>query len=385
MSFLKSVLEYDLHEINSEESFLKSLSYAKSEKLESTHKFTKVNIWGTKGLAIHIIDFCNRYGIEINSIFDSNIDNLGKVFHGRQIESPRQNESPTIVCSYWTSRHIDLAQKSIGENIFTPWEFMISLNDETIWPWWNLRLPNNLSEDEIKYLRKTSERCIDNLSYTEFWKQVAARHMIGIIDSKNVGSDAPSTEYFVKRYTETKSSSIFLDLGAYDGDTINRFFAQEITGGDNRKAVGIEADLRNYLKLRALSEVNPKITPIHAAISDENMLISFNENEHSLVNSGLSKVGKYIVPTVTINQLFKADSFTQVKFDIEGFERIALEGGSSAIKSKNAIWSVASYHLYDDFWILPRKFPRKYKIGVTSHAPRPWDTTFYFLKESSKT
>jgi FkbM family methyltransferase len=384
MNFLKSVLEYDLQEINSEESFLKSLSYAKSQNFESAQKFTKVNIWGTKGLAIHIIDFCNRYGIEINSIFDSDVDIIGKDFHGRQVEYPKENESPTIVCSYWTSRHLDFAKKSIGENVFTPWEFMIQLNDQTIWPWWNLRLPNNLSKDELNNLRKTSERCIDSLSYAEFWKQIAARHMIGIVNSKNIGSDSPSNEYFVERYTETKSHSIFLDLGAYDGDTINRFFAQEITGSDNRKAVGIEADLRNFLKLRALSELNPKITPIHAAISDKNMLISFNENEHSLVSSGLSKVGKHIVPTVTIDQLFKSESFTHVKFDIEGFERLALEGCNSAIKSNNAIWSVASYHLYDDFWILPGKFPKKYKIGVTSHAPRPWNTTFYFINESKK-
>jgi len=385
MSFLKTVLEYDLQEIDSEESFLKGLNYAKSQNLESTKKFTKVNIWGTKGLAIYVIDFCNRYGIEINSIFESDDDSVGDFFHGRQVTSPKENESPTIVCSYWTSRHLNLAKKLIGENVFTPWEFMLQLNDETIWPWWNLRLPNNLSKYELNYLRKTSERCIDNLSYIEFWKQIAARHMIGIIDPNNVGSDAPSTEYFVERYTETKASSIFLDLGAYDGDTINRFFAQEITESDNRKAVGIEADLRNYLKLRALSEINPRIIPIHAAISEKNMLISFNENEHSLGSSGLSKVGKYIVPTVTIDQLFKTHSFTQVKFDIEGFERLALDGGSSAIKSKKAIWSVASYHLYDDFWTLPRKFPKKYKIGVTSHAPRPWDTTFYFIKGSSKT
>ncbi len=86
-----------------------------------------------------------------------------------------------------------------------------------------------------------------------------------------------------------------------------------------------------------------------------------------------------IVPAVTVDEIASHYEFTHVKFDIEGFERFALEGAKESISKGDALWSVASYHVHDDFWEIPSFFSTDYEMSVSRHAALPWDTTLLRL------
>jgi FkbM family methyltransferase len=336
-----------------------------------------VHIWGSAEVARRIVRVLSELEIPLLGVFDSNPNKVGSQFEGFTIEAPREVRNFVIVCSYHAPQHLIEAKKILGDLALSAWDLLaLHLNSYSL-PWNNLRNPSSLSDFERDKLLQVGSRC-DEDTQEEFWREVAARHFVGINAVSGLGMRSASTEYFVPEVTQTNGESVFLDLGAYTGDTLDRFFAQSIDGLDNRKAIAIEADKSNYQILLNKYSKNRNIHLLNAAINSTSGIIPFSESSYSIGSSALFFEANTIIPAVTIDDIFDKQSFSHVKFDIEGFERIALAGASKAIKSSGAVWSVASYHLYDDFWELPSFFPEEFKIHVSRHAPLPWDTTMHF-------
>jgi FkbM family methyltransferase len=338
-----------------------------------------VHIWGSAEVARRIVRVLSELEIPLLGVFDSNPIKVGSQFEGFTIEAPREVGNLVIVCSYHLPEHLIDAKKILGNSALSAWELLALHLDSKSLPWNNLRNPHNLSNYERDKLVQVGSRC-DEETREEFWREVAARHFVGINAVSALGMRSVNTEYFIPEVIQTNADSIFLDLGAYTGDTLDRFFAQPVDGLDNRKAIAVEADKSNFQILLNKYSKNRNIHLLNAAINSTSGIIPFSESDYSMGSSALFYEANTIIPAVTIDDIFDKQSFSHVKFDIEGFERIALAGATKAIKSSGAVWSVASYHLYDDFWELPSFFPEEFKIHVSRHAPLPWDTTMHFYQ-----
>jgi FkbM family methyltransferase len=336
-----------------------------------------VYIWGSEEVARRVAILLRNVSIPLLGVFDTNPEKLGKSFESLIITLPKKVSKFVIVCSYHQPEHLISARNIIGDKAVGAWELLILRPDIKGLPWNNLRHPNELSEWEKSKINEVAARCVTE-TRSEFWKQVAARHLVSILHSNQIGQLPISQEYFVQEIIETDGESVFLDLGAYSGDTLERFFSQKISGPDSRKAIGVEADQKNFSLLLDKYGKDPNVTLFNAAISDTQGLIGFSESDNSMGSSALFFEANNIVPSITIDEIYSRLPFTHVKFDIEGFERNALAGAIETIKKSGLVWSVASYHLYDDIWVLPEFFPDVYEIVVTRHATLPWDTTFHF-------
>jgi FkbM family methyltransferase len=338
-----------------------------------------VYIWGTEEVARRILLLLEENNIPLLGVFDTDSRKIGTLFAGHIVTNPTTVHNFVIICSYHQPSHLQVARKLLGEYAIGAWELLISFRGTIYLPWNNLRSPSDLTENEKQKLIIIADRVHPD-SKSEYWKQVAAHHFVGILNPNQSGSFSTAEEYFVPGIIETTNESIFLDLGAYTGDTIERFFAQEIGIGDSRKAIGIEADQSNFLTLMKKFISREDVILINSVISDESGLTPFSQSTNSMGSSALFFEPNTFVPAITIDQIHQQMKFSHVKFDIEGFERRALQGASEAIRNGKAIWSVASYHLFDDFWVLPSFFPDDYLMFVTRHTPLPWDTTFHFIK-----
>jgi FkbM family methyltransferase len=341
---------------------------------------TGVYIWGTEEVARRIVLLLEELNIPLLGIFDSDVNKQGHYFGKYEIQSPRAVNNYVVVCSYNQPAHLESARELLGERALAAWELLI-LNSKTQYlPWNNLRKPSQLTLQEKDRLGKVGNR-IHATSIHEYWKQVAAHHFVGILHNNQVGSFSNEEEYFVPGLIKTLSDSVFLDLGAYNGDTINRFFNQPIGMSDSRKAIGVEADRNNYSELMRKFNERSDVILLNAVIGNESGLVPFSQSPSSMGSSALFFEANTIIPSITIDQIFQKMKFSHAKFDIEGFERMALQGARVAIEEGDAVWSVASYHLYDDFWVLPSFFSEDYEMHVTRHAPLPWDTTMHFMRK----
>lgn len=372
--------DYDITKFNSLKS-LHDLSLILSADEKSDINFNPgVYIFGTEEVSRRISDVLNEFDVPILGYMDSNPEKQGKHFRGHEIIAPRNVSELVILAAYNMNKLISYVESQFpNNNYLTAWEVLLCFSETKSLPWNNLRHPKYLTPEYIESLEKYAANC---LNPEEFWKLVAARHFVGITSGTNVPSHTSEDKYFPEGIVATKSDSIFLDLGAYTGDTILRFFNQPVQGKDERLAIGIEADQSNFIQLLdTKNNYNLNCILMNVAIGDKAELIPFSMQPNSMDSSATFFENNTIIPSITIDEIFEKFEITHVKFDIEGFERFALQGGRASIANQNATWSVSSYHLWDDISVLPSYFDETYIYYCTSHANLPWDTTMHFKRK----
>lgn len=177
----------------------------------------------------------------------------------------------------------------------------------------------------------------------------------------------------------------FVDLGAYNGDTVGKFL--ELTGGKYNDIFALEPDPRNFKKMTARHQNLPKETfhPINAAAWCENTQLQFKKSG-GRNSSVCNRYGRGAVVTVEGRAV---DSFTQnkiptlIKFDVEGCEREAVEGAKNTIQAYKPKLILSLYHRTEDLLDLPvkvKELNKDYKLYLRHHPYIPaWDTNLYCI------
>lgn len=171
---------------------------------------------------------------------------------------------------------------------------------------------------------------------------------------------------------------LFVDLGAYDGDTVMRYSSllPDMTG-----IIAVEPDKRNMRKLKENTLLINNIEYVQAFVSDKEGTADVTRNEGR--GTSLEKEGESEVQTVTIDSLVKGRETSFIKFDVEGAELKAIEGGEQTIKKHKPALNTACYHRSEDLIEIPLKVLKlnpEYKVYMR-HTPSipAWDTYFYFV------
>lgn len=172
-----------------------------------------------------------------------------------------------------------------------------------------------------------------------------------------------------------ESGYSFLDLGAYNGDTVLDFIKRV---GSFSHITAVEPDRRSFKKL-CDNTADYLVERINAAVSNECGLIPF-----SFKNSRGSVVGgNDSIPSVTIDSLCQDRSFDYIKFDVEGKELDAILGGERTIKKDKPKMLISAYHKSSDYFSLPLLVNRinpNYKVYMRHYPYIPaWDSNFYFV------
>lgn len=172
-----------------------------------------------------------------------------------------------------------------------------------------------------------------------------------------------------------KNGSSFLDLGAYNGDTVLDFTKRV---KDYGKIVAVEPDKKSFAKLLKNTD-GIGITAINAAISEHDGAIPFSFKSSRGSHSG----GEDLIQSVCIDSLARDVSFDYIKFDVEGNEADAIKGGKLTIKNRKPKMLVSAYHKSDDYFTIPllvHEINPDYKIFMRHYSYVPaWDTNYYFV------
>ena len=184
-------------------------------------------------------------------------------------------------------------------------------------------------------------------------------------------------EEVYSEYLHASDSEIFMDLGAYDGDTVREFITA--CEGKYRKIYAVEADVKNYSKLCINTEGTENIERFNLAAWDRKETLLFEKKKGR--NSKLSSAGKVEISADSVDNILGGRPISILKMDIEGSEEKALDGAANTIKTHRPKLYVCAYHRNSDMFRLPLKINRicgEYRFYFCHHPYIPaWESNFY--------
>ena len=180
------------------------------------------------------------------------------------------------------------------------------------------------------------------------------------------------------------SEETYVDLGAYNGDTLVEFLNE--TSMKFVKLYAMEPDHKNYTKLkRRLYMIGSGLLEAYncgAWDSETTIKFSLRAGRSSKVDDNNSARCRE-VKMMSVDHMLQGGKATVIKYDVEGSEEKALNGTKETIAKYRPKLNVALYHRNEDMFAIPLQIAslnRKYKFYLRHHPYVPdWDTNLYCI------
>ena len=169
----------------------------------------------------------------------------------------------------------------------------------------------------------------------------------------------------------------YMDLGAYNGDTVAEFL--HFAGGSYDRIIAVEPDKKNFRKLTRSTQDLERCRCMNAAVSDSYSIGGFAMRGGR--NSSVCRQGDEIMLDSVDNMA--CGKITYIKMDVEGQERQAISGAETTIRKYKPKLLVSAYHRNEDLFALPLQIKEicpDYSVHFRHYPYIPaWDTNFYFI------
>ena len=187
--------------------------------------------------------------------------------------------------------------------------------------------------------------------------------------------------YFSDKIWGELHNEVFLDCGAYIGDTIEKFI---LASPDYRKIYAfepvhgvMERCKKELEEISSLPDAN--IVYYEAAVSDSEKTVSFDVGSMN-GESRASELGTYSCRAMRIDDLGDT-GVSMIKMDIEGSEADAIAGAEKTIEKCRPKMAVCIYHKPGDFWKIPRQilsiYP-EYRFAIRQHDHEVYSETVLY-------
>jgi FkbM family methyltransferase len=253
---------------------------------------------------------------------------------------------------------------------------------ETFLPDFFMDRPEKLV-NSIQAIKKAAELWEDQYSLEEYLQQLKMRMTI---DLEAVTRATNYRAYFPDDlFTLSDDDEVFVDCGAFDGDTLKDFLKE--VDGRFQKFIAVEPDKRNHQKLQDLVERDypqhsARIEPLNLAVGERREILRFSD--FAGTESRIDDSGKTEVQCIPLDELLANDTPTYIKMDIEGSERAALIGGRATIARSRPVLAVSAYHKAPDLWELPlliREMVADYSFYLRPEKRAGWDLICYAVPQ----
>lgn len=213
--------------------------------------------------------------------------------------------------------------------------------------------PNHTEEIEM-ILKKNG---LDN--YTNFELQYSSDTFLYTQSPEAIRlyKESGSPQYFSLTELPHVEDEVFVDCGAYTGDSTRDFIMWSKAGSHIQNTQEIipyksifafepdpwcyEVCCEDFKKLKG-SKV------FKAGVSDKTGTLNFQAT-----SDGASKItdkGDIEIKTVALDEALEGEKVTFIKMDIEGAELSALKGAEKIIRQRKPKLAICVYHKYEDIW-----------------------------------
>jgi FkbM family methyltransferase len=193
-------------------------------------------------------------------------------------------------------------------------------------------------------------------------------------------------QYFTRDVIEMSDNEVFVDGGAFDGDTINEFI--KISGNKFEKIYCFEPIKEQYERLYHNIKIMGEEKRIHAfqyGLSDTNDILHFSVNgTASRIIDVDSETNDFATDSINVVALDNVicDKVTFIKMDIEGAELSALRGAEALIRKYKPKLAICIYHKPEDIVTIPNyimSLGLDYKYYIRQHFRGYTETVFYAI------
>jgi FkbM family methyltransferase len=349
-------------------------------------------LYGAGNLGRKVLAGLRKHNIEPLAFADGNPLLHGKQVDGVPVFAPGaaalrfRRDAVFVVCVWHPHREHgvqDIINRLSGMGIervtsFVPlfWKFA-----EDFLPYYLWDLPSKLLAEKAA-IWETYEAL-----ETESREQLAAELRLRL--HGDFGAMAPplrTPQYFANELFAISDAECFVDCGAYDGDTMRDFVSA--VDGRFRKLIAFEADSRNFQRLSAYVEeqpraVNERISIREIAVGRTSGVLRFASTAGS--DAAVSATGDTVIAATTLDEALADDVPTIVKMDIEGSEIDALEGGSRVIATHQPLLAICLYHRPDHLWAIPlwlKKAEPEARLFLKSYAVDGWESVCFAVPQN---
>jgi FkbM family methyltransferase len=187
-------------------------------------------------------------------------------------------------------------------------------------------------------------------------------------------------QYFAKDLIALNDEEVFVDCGAYDGDTLLSFMTR-IREKKCTKYYALEPDKGNCMEIKKTIDQNhlANVEVIDKGVWDTGATLKFTGG--TTINSCISSTGKVDVEVDSIDNLFYSDNtVTFIKMDVQGVELKALNGAVKTIMRDRPKLAICVYHKPEDLFKIPKYIKNlvpEYKLYMRHHAWSLIETVLY--------
>lgn len=331
-----------------------------------------IYIYGAGSYAEDVTKFLEIHGVGVAGYaVDKKYVKKDKKFLGKNVQAIedvcRNNENANIVIGF--NDHIK-ARESLSQ---------LRENDSVFF----FDAPHQLTFFNKSYIKERQQEFQRTYDWLEDDESKAV--FIAFINSKISGDPTPLYKLtdFNQYFSDPvilSDKEVFVDCGAYDGDTIRNLLKN--TEMKYQKIYAFEPDTNNYKKLHKYLKENDikNVTTVNKGTWSAATELNFSSdgNMASIVEDD----GDFTIQVETIDSIIGDDKATYIKMDIEGAELEALKGAERVIKRSNPKLAICAYHKPEDLITLPqyiRSINKNYKFYLRQHQLISWEMVLYAL------
>lgn len=187
-------------------------------------------------------------------------------------------------------------------------------------------------------------------------------------------------QYFVKDIVPLTNQEVFIDCGAFDGDTMKEFI--KATKGKYKKIVCFEP-VEEYQKRIEHRGKGKNVIAICAGVYKTTTTLQFDaaNGKGSSISTDTTK-DTISIPVKAIDDTIECQDATFIKMDVEGSELDALLGAKETILRNKPKLAICLYHHHKDFIELPNwihQLVPEYKLYVRHHSYSINETVLYAI------
>jgi FkbM family methyltransferase len=349
-------------------------------------------LFGAGGLGRKTLAGLRRVNIRPIAFSDNNPGLWGREIDGVPILKPEEaagrfGDSAAFIVTIWRAGgghrlfHTRQQLQTMNCSCVVSFAYLYWKYPEVFLPYYCIDLPHKIisqREDAMAAFRLLA----DEDSRQEYLDQIRFRLFL---DFDGLPSPSCGVQYFPGSLFSADSEEVFVDCGAFDGDTIRAFMVW--TGGLFKRIHAFEPDALNLRKLQefiaALPEdVRSKMITHRMAAAEYRGELGFAMTGDASSSADTSAMTKVVC--APLDEVLAGESSTYIKMDIEGAELGALKGAAELIKRWKPVLAVGAYHQQDHLWRIPlyihTLFPG-YQVFLRPHNEEAWDLVCYAVPE----
>lgn len=225
-------------------------------------------------------------------------------------------------------------------------------------------------------VREIENLLCDNRSKQVF-SSIIEKRRLGFMDYTDI-REWNSSEYFRDEFwaPDKDGLDVFVDGGAYDGDTIEEF--ENWTSQNYKHVYSFEPQHSKAKIIRKKIIGNKRVSFFEKGLWSSEGKIGFSNGDSDWSGRISANADEYI-ETVALDEIVN-EKVTFLKMDIEGAEIEALKGAKRIIKEDKPYLAVCIYHKLNDLFEIPlliHEMVPEYKMYIRHMGNRCYGTILY--------